>query len=63
MLDAINRAASTYLAPDGRTYPVTDWYDEDGDPCQPDDAVAAVAGSSENWWAIILSGFEPAAVQ
>lgn len=37
---------------------VTSWLDDDGDECDPDDAVACVAGDDEHgWWAIDLTQF------
>jgi len=35
---------------DDRLLPVTDWIDEEGDFCDPDDAIVCVAGDEEFGW-------------
>lgn len=43
----------------GKTVPITNFFDEDGDECEPDDAVACIAGSNEfGWLTINLGEFE-----
>lgn len=37
----------------GRRMSVTTWLDDFGDDCQPEDAVACVAGSDESGWVCI----------
>jgi hypothetical protein len=34
----------------GTLLPVTNWFDDDGDECEPDDAVTCVAGDDERGW-------------
>lgn len=34
----------------GRTIPITEYFDDSGDECEPDDAVCVVAGSDDFGW-------------
>jgi len=56
---AINRDQSTALMDDGQLIEITDWLDAEGDECEPQDAVVAVAGPlpSGQWVAINLAAF------
>lgn len=44
---------------DGQTITITDWFDDEGDECSPEEATGAVAGplASGQWVAIALSAF------
>ena len=43
----------------GVVVPITDWYDADGDVCDPQEATVCVAGADAvGWFAIDLGGFE-----
>lgn len=35
---------------DGTILPITDFFDEDGDDCEPEEAVTCVAGTDEFGW-------------
>lgn len=58
MTAALNITARLYLDSDGRAYPVTNWFDADGDECAPEEAVAAVAGEGDRWFSFAISDFE-----
>lgn len=57
---AINLTERLYVDDDGSLYPITNLFDADGDECEPEDAVSAVAGDGGCWFAINLSEFENA---
>lgn len=59
-VDAFNRALGVILLNDGKTYPITNWFDADGDDCEPDEAEFAVAGpdSDGKWYTIELGQYE-----
>lgn len=57
---AINVAQALYLDCDGETYPITNWFDEDGDECPREDAVVAVAGKGGCWFSLVLADFSEA---
>lgn len=60
---AVNLDMDLALTNTDRTIVLTDYFNEDGERCDPEDAVAAVGfdeGRSEEegqWWAINLVGF------
>jgi hypothetical protein len=58
-VDAVNRKDALLLLSNGRTVPVTNWFDITGEECEPFDAVTAVGGSDNQWFSVILSYFEP----
>ena len=41
---AINCQSRLVLLEDGTTIPITNFFDEDGDDCDPDEAIVIVAG-------------------
>lgn len=44
---------------DGTILPITDWFDSNGDDCEPDEAVMVVAGSDAFGWVdVAVSGPE-----
>jgi hypothetical protein len=45
------------LDSDGSVYPVTNWFDEEGDECSREDAVTCVAGEGGCWFAITIADF------
>lgn len=57
MTEAINIGRALFVATDGETYPITNWFDADGDECAPEDAIAAVAGVEGRWFALDLRDF------
>ena len=58
-IEALNRALRIILLDDGKTYPITNWFDQNGDDCDPDDAEFAVAGPDSNgkWYTIELGDY------
>ena len=58
MSAAINIAAGLYVDDDGSVYPITNWFDAEGDECAREDALAAVAGEGGCWFSLLLSEFE-----
>lgn len=61
----INVTQGVALTEDGQILPITNSYDEDGDDCDPAEAVACVAGPDKDglWLSIDLRLFEKASVQ
>lgn len=51
---AVNVNRAEILLDDGRVWPIVSWFDNEGEDCTVDDAVAAVAGSDITGWATIL---------
>jgi hypothetical protein len=58
-IEALNRDLRIILLDDGKTYPITNWFDAKGDDCDPDEAEFAVAGpdSSGKWYTIELGAY------
>jgi hypothetical protein len=46
----VNRSRGIALLSNGRTVPVTHWFDRFGGECDAEDAVACVAGSDFDRW-------------
>ena len=61
----INVALRIAVMEDGQELPITNAFDEDGDDCNPEDAVACVAGPDRDgmWVSIDLKQFEGVALQ
>lgn len=59
---AINRKQGLAIMDDGALVAVTVWLDQNGDECEPDEAVVAVVGPDpDGWWhPVLLSNFEQA---
>jgi len=57
MTEAVNIAAGQYMDQSGVLWPITNYFDRDGDPCEWHDAKSAVAGSGRDWFAINLTDF------
>ncbi len=56
---AVSRAHGVVIADDGQAYPVTNWFDEDGEECEPGEALACVSqGPEGGFFAIDLTQFE-----
>lgn len=53
---AINLARRLYIEGD-QVFPITHFFDADGDECNPEDAVFAVAGIEGRWYALDLTEF------
>lgn len=49
-IDFIDLDAGMVRMADGTELPITDWFDCDGDPCEPDQAVTIVAGTEAFGW-------------
>jgi hypothetical protein len=54
---AVNIAAGLYLDEGGHVFPVTNWFDEDGDECPRENAVTCVAGEGGCWFSLSLADF------
>ena len=61
----INVAMGVAIMEDGQELPITNAYNEDGDECAPEDAVACVAGPDRGgmWVRIDLQQFEGVTLQ
>lgn len=55
--EAVHMGDGLYAAPDGRVYPITNWFGLDCLPCPKEEAVVAVAGRCFVWFAIPLASF------
>lgn len=51
---AINWDLRLYMDEHGDVFPITNWIDEDGDECEPADAITCVAGAEDCWYSIDL---------
>lgn len=58
--EALNISGGLYLDAAGGIYPVTSWFDADGDECPRDSAVVCVAGAGECWFALTIADFSEA---
>lgn len=63
MTSAVNVGQSLFVDDDGTIFPITNWFDEEGDECASEEAVSAVAGEGGCWFAIDLTQFVSAQVQ
>lgn len=50
---AIDLDYDKVILDDGTELPVTNWFDDDGDECDPDDAITCIAGTDEDGWLTI----------
>ncbi len=53
----------TFIDQDGGVWPVTHYFDADGYECDADDAVTAVAGAGDKWFAFDVAAMERPSVQ
>lgn len=56
-VQAINVSAGLFMDSDGGVFPITNWFDEDGDECPRSEAVTCVAGEGGCWFALNLADF------
>lgn len=58
-IEAFNKSLRIILLDDGKTYPITNWFDRHGNDCNPDNAEFAVAGPDSNgkWYTIELGEY------
>lgn len=63
-VECINLDGAFIHMSDGTTLPITEFFDEHGDDCGPDNAVIIVAGSDSFGWLTIeiLDGYKPVTV-
>ena len=47
-IEAVNYYRAVVMFEDGATAPITNWFDEDGDECDFDEATGFVAGPDKN---------------
>jgi len=59
----LNRPPTFFVDDKGRAWPITEWFDDVGDYCDPEDAVSAVAGGGNTWFALDLRNMEQPTVQ
>lgn len=61
-IEVVNRKCSLAIKENGARLPITNWLNNCGDDCDPDDAVIAVAGPDDGgkWYTIDLREFESA---
>ena len=57
IVDVISRHRATAITIDGERMPIVKWLDDDGDDCQPDDAVVCVAEYGDKYVTIDLRQF------
>jgi len=59
-VQAVNRYKELALLDSGETIRVSDWFDNDGQPCDSKVAVACVAGPTDKgkWYSIDLTQFK-----
>lgn len=64
-VSCVNIGTRTAVMEDGQCLPITDVFDEDGDDCDLEDAVACVAGPDKNgmWVTIGFREWESVTVQ
>jgi hypothetical protein len=59
MIVAINRAEGLALTDADEVVPITNWLDAEGDECERDEAVMALAGQDGiGWFSLVLDHFE-----
>lgn len=59
----INIPQRLFVDCDGTAYPITNCFNAEGGDCEPDEAIAAVAGEGGLWFTILLREFERGTVQ
>jgi hypothetical protein len=52
-----------FIDQDGGVWPITHYFDEDGNECGPEDAVSAVAGAGDTWYGLRLDLLESPTIQ
>lgn len=57
-VDMLDLLGGFVLMSDGQTVPITNFFDEDGDECDPLDAVSVVAGPHDGLWLSVEVGEE-----
>ena len=58
-VEAVNIADRLALLTDGTVIPITNLIDDDGDDCEADAAVVAIAGQDGlGWWCIELADYQ-----
>jgi hypothetical protein len=57
IVDVINRRQAIAIKDDGARLPITHWFDNDGDECQPNEAVSCVAEYGDRFVTIDLRDF------
>lgn len=55
--EAINFERELYRDADGFEHPITHWFGEFGEDCDPEDALTAVAGTEGRWFALDVTAF------
>lgn len=55
-MNALNVSAGLFCDEIGY-YPITNWFDADGDECSREDAVVCVAGRDNRWFSLVIADF------
>lgn len=59
VVEMVSRSERFVVASNGLLYPITHFFDADGDECGPDEAVTAVAGCGNTWFTVLLTQYRP----
>ncbi len=57
-IEAVNLASGQYIDAAGNVWPITNYFDQNGDPCESHAAFSAVAGSGRDWFAVNITEFK-----
>jgi hypothetical protein len=55
----VHRRKRIAVASNGVAYPITHFFDEWGDDCEPEVALTCVAGAGRTWFTVDLTRFQP----
>ena len=61
MSEALSIANGLFIDDAGRVFPITNWFDFEGDECAPEDATVCVAGEGNSWFSLLISDFSESA--
>jgi hypothetical protein len=53
------KAKRMAVASNGVVYPITHFFDEWGDDCEPGEALTCLAGAGKTWFTINLTQYQP----
>ena len=58
-IEFVDMTEGNVVMADGTILPITDWFDDDGEDCEPSEAVMIVAGNDDYGWIdVAVSGPE-----
>lgn len=58
LIEAVNFHENIAITEDGRTLVIEDWFDDEGDICDSEMAVACIATDGDVWYVIELDDFD-----